>query len=249
MYRYYSLRPERKDWTKQVIAEGRVYFSNPVNFNDPFEARAQFTFDRGTTADWRKLIDERNERAAVAPKVVLTDSSVDKLASDLRSRSEQLLEGFREELLEKIAMLSLSEIPDEILMWSHYADCHRGLCFGFSAHEQNSLFSEAERVAYSDAFPVVDFFTSTPEERARAAFLTKAKGWSYEREWRVIHVGEGSGYHSIGDSALVQVIMGSEISRQDEDTVRALLGNRTAGVQLQRAVRRQLEYSLDIIDA
>ncbi|HGY1053520.1 TPA: DUF2971 domain-containing protein, partial [Aeromonas salmonicida subsp. pectinolytica] len=42
--------------------------------------------------------------------------------------------------------VSLSRNNTNILMWSHYADSHKGFCIGFS--RQNNYFKVAESVRY-----------------------------------------------------------------------------------------------------
>jgi Protein of unknown function (DUF2971) len=87
----------------------------------------------------------------------------------------------------------LSRRWDSVLMWSHYADQHRGLCIEYDA----SPLAEAEiyRVNYDTAreipasvlyrlFITVD--ESVRPQVDRAALLTKSREWRYEREVRVL---------------------------------------------------------------
>src|SRR5262249_18594437 len=52
-------------------------------------------------------------------------------------------------------ILCLSAVHDNILMWSHYADCHRGAVLEFGpVKESNSPFLFARPVTYSATVPV-----------------------------------------------------------------------------------------------
>jgi hypothetical protein len=35
---------------------------------------------------------------------------------------------YQETVTSKVGVMCISEVPDDILMWSHYADCHKGVC-------------------------------------------------------------------------------------------------------------------------
>ena len=48
-------------------------------------------------------------------------------------------------------VLCLSECHDDILMWSHYGDSHRGICLEFKA-TNTALFGEAQRVKYAETY-------------------------------------------------------------------------------------------------
>jgi len=97
---------------------------------------------------------------------------------------------------------SLAEVIDEsfwvysvcatqkpILMWSHYADGHKGLSLHFAPHV--APFNQAYEVHYTDEYPAYPFPQHdriAPDESARVMVLTKAEGWRYEAEYRAIRV-------------------------------------------------------------
>ena len=48
-------------------------------------------------------------------------------------------------------ILSLCAKNDDILMWSHYASSHRGICLEFKAGDNDPFFAYALPVTYPDA--------------------------------------------------------------------------------------------------
>ncbi|MDB6021619.1 MAG: hypothetical protein JWQ04_1476 [Pedosphaera sp.] len=87
-----------------------------------------------------------------------------------------------------IGVLSLSEVKDNLLMWSHYALGHEGFVLEFD--ESNVFFGGRQtnsdeiwglhKVRYTEERPqtvIADF-------DMRAILMTKGKPWEYEREWR-----------------------------------------------------------------
>jgi hypothetical protein len=90
---------------------------------------------------------------------------------------------------DNVGILSLSEIPDNELMWAHYADSHTGLVLAFDEQHgffnrrrsENDEFYFVRRVVYSDR-PAVSMATLDGD----ALLVTKGTKWAYEREWRMI---------------------------------------------------------------
>lgn len=90
---------------------------------------------------------------------------------------------------ENVGLLSISEIPDNELMWAHYADRHTGLVLCFDEQHaffnrrrtENDEFYFVRKVRYSDNPPV-----SLATIDGDALLITKGTKWSYEREWRML---------------------------------------------------------------
>jgi hypothetical protein len=122
-----------------------------------------------------------------------------------------------------------------LLMWSHYADAHRGVVFGFRPDAgRDSFLRLLEPVTYSDVRPsfykfvdslVGDMPASTAETmRAFTQSLTAVKGtqWAYEEELRVVipsFVPEGQSAMFIPYYAteLAELYLGHRIAAGDRD--------------------------------
>jgi len=98
--------------------------------------------------------------------------------------------------LDRHYLCSFSEIDDSVLMWSHYADYHRGFCLEYPITDL--LSGDIRRrmlfpIVYSDQlFDCNSIFQEMLAGRVPgnfypiAACLQKARGWGYEREWRLV---------------------------------------------------------------
>jgi hypothetical protein len=89
----------------------------------------------------------------------------------IRAMIPELEDGVREDA-ERLGMFCLSANPNDVLMWSHYASNHRGLCLGFRT-TGDSILWDAQSVEYSREYPVVDYFRMTREQRVRAMLLRR----------------------------------------------------------------------------
>ena len=54
---------------------------------------------------------------------------------------------------QSFGVLCLSECPDDILLWSHYADSHRGLCLEFDVAGYSGVFPRLHAVKYANEYP------------------------------------------------------------------------------------------------
>jgi hypothetical protein len=86
----------------------------------------------------------------------------------------------------KSGVLSLSESWDSILMWTHYAESHKGFCIGLNRKklQESDFFGICGPVNYSDDFPKIDPLGDDLLKEAIATSHTKAKKWEYEKEVR-----------------------------------------------------------------
>ena len=83
-------------------------------------------------------------------------------------------------------VICFSESWRTILMWSHYAAKHTGMCLGFDV-----LISSAEKVEYvtallDDFVNIVDPELSWLKDGTIGKIIrSKYRGWKYEKEWRL----------------------------------------------------------------
>lgn len=93
-----------------------------------------------------------------------------------------------------IAIICFSETFEDILMWSHYADNHAGLCIGYDVECDffNSMYScsysqnvgKLKPVTYSGERP--QFITPCELVNDTSHWFRKAECWSYEKEHRIL---------------------------------------------------------------
>jgi hypothetical protein len=93
-----------------------------------------------------------------------------------------------------IRISSFTERPDSLLMWSHYAGGHTGLCveYDLSKNSGDEFSRSFYPVIYRDSFPEASEWIQYLDGTFRSflflvyAATIKSPEWSYEREWRSI---------------------------------------------------------------
>lgn len=143
---------------------------------------------------------------------------------------------FKAEMDKKYGLICMSAGWKNPLLWSHYAEKHKGLCLGFDVADNDSFM----RVTYRDERPTLQDFGCKDlhylnEQHMRQLLSMKFSAWSYETEYRAFcdleEIDPASGHYFIDFSEslkLAQVIVGHR-SGMTRSQLASALGGR-AGV-------------------
>jgi hypothetical protein len=102
-----------------------------------------------------------------------------------KSNKEQTLENTIKDRFPTIGICCFSRKFNSILMWSHYANNHKGFCVEFYSNKRENGVNPLD-VNYTDSFVKANFY----KEKQKALFhmvFTKSKQWKYEEELRSIN--------------------------------------------------------------
>lgn len=198
-----------EDRVEDILIKNKIRFTQPSVFNDPFELKLSM---KGFAQE-SELIKQHNEEfenivrdlydkdySYLKNKYSFEDflSKIDK-KSGLKdfisiSTSDVIHENFKKKFDEvmnnTLGILSLTTNPDNLLMWAHYANEHRGFVieldekhnFFKSKEENNYIYNGIQKVNYSEIRP--DKFLKDFE--FKDLLLVKSKEWAYENEYRII---------------------------------------------------------------
>ena len=144
---------------------------------------------------------------------------------------------------DQIGVLCLSEVQDNLLMWAHYADSHRGVCLQFKGEQ---FLGTAQPILYQRTRPTVNPIVHSHEEMLDRSLLTKSEDWSYEREWRAFHYKSGAGLYDIPAPSLAGVILGAQISAPNRESVLRWVQARQVPLKLYQATLSEAEFRLRI---
>jgi hypothetical protein len=186
----YKYRDWRNNNHRKLIFKQEIYFPKPSEFNDPFDGNIPVRWDLLTYEECFeknleiiniKYKDEDQQKVREYAKQVTDGKTLwhpDRLAKE---RPEQL-----DKWNSIIGLFSLSSIPDNILMWSHYSYNHTGFVVGF---DSNSLLNEydfdyIEPIIYQKQYPTISGLDDLTEQFHKK-FFCKSDLWSYEAEWRI----------------------------------------------------------------
>lgn len=252
LYKYTST-----DTARRILESGKLRYSSPLLFNDPFDAQWD-PFWTMRTPGMRLLRRQLVLKFLENPDQLPADCEVDfrqaMIADSNRFRTMNPIDATKArdehiQLLEnqicnhpdlertyvtrvaKLRVCSFSAEKDVVLMWSHYADQHKGVVLVFDSSKlPTSQGGVLAPVEYEERLPevidsqatsiaVVSGLPVPPPDNARLrrVALVKAAGWKHEVEWRhVFGVPDGSkGLFSelaIQSNSLVGLVAGMRTS-------------------------------------
>jgi hypothetical protein len=166
----------------------------------------------------------------------------------------------RELWLDDVKLFCAAELPNDMLMWAHYADQHKGVVLQLNSLPQvDNLLCAAQPVTYQNAPPTLatldDFVEShfigkplRPEDVWDKLFYTKHSKWSYEREWRVVLMGEAKGKDfadmKIRRQEIGGIVFGSKISPSDRAELTEIARELYGHAKLWQATLNYSNYSI-----
>ena len=249
------LHPDRTD----VLLGQSIRFSSPAILNDPFELKphlAALASPEHMEAHIARVLPElMREGLAKLPSEVRAQVPVEALQGiflrqlpeakrNIQVMAELLMPRLQEVMARKfeesIGILCLSESAENLLMWAHYADSHRGFLIEFDEHSPffdsrvnpDDELRHLRKVSYSPKRPSL----TLAEVEDFAPFMTKGIDWGYETEWRMIVpldtastvIGEGP--HAVHlfefpAQTITSVVLGSRMAAQKKEDVRQILAS------------------------
>ena len=232
-------------YTLDILRKCRLWAAKPERFNDPFDCDLKIAV--GITEDnMLEAIHQNWSEIAIAQYKASNLNADGKFIPEERKR----LDGLTQELIEEkrnMGVICLSEVCDSILMWSHYAENHKGVCFEFIRAEDNDL-SDLELcspVKYDRHYPIIDLgqmLLKKDGETFESMMKTKSVDWAYEKEWRLI-TEEGDQECPLPGS-ISRVILGIKIEDPFKSNIETLCQERSIPcVQARKADR---EFRIEV---
>ena len=217
-----------------------VWLSSPVSFNDPFDCAITLSRDK-LKESVDHAITEIARRNGIPREQI---KNHDKIINEDQVAYEWLRNSLRTSM-QKIGVLCLSAIPYEILMWSHYAENHKGFCveYDFSVGTQVRLL--AQPVRYSETIPMLSLANLPSDAKdnfLEVCIFTKAKQWEYEQEWRVLMHEGGRSFQA--PSKVTSVIFGARMPHDEKVMIHHGLRHKE-GISFKQAQLPEDRFAVD----
>jgi hypothetical protein len=210
--------------TRELIVGARLWLSSPADFNDPFDMRGCVTIDGGVKQRERRLRQLVNANMADL-NWKQRESKVREMMTKTSDELAKIVTASHKSTIERVGVCSFSTDPRNILMWSHYADYHTGICVQFDVARDATTFLEALRVDYSEDYPTINWIEDSAEQ-LKQVLLRKHLDWSYEKERRIAKVDAAKTNISFKSVAISGVILGCRSTAETEMLVRGLIEER-----------------------
>lgn len=221
LYKYKGFSVDSLD----LLISDQLFFADPTSFNDPLDCKPSVKDNIGDVNILEEILrklcadNQRKELEVAANKIkyrgVRTLEKIDSLgeleAQKLIGRIAEYVEMFGDSHIGSLVyhiknyllqnytngILSLATNHNCPLMWSHYADQHKGFCIGYDVSVNQ--FQDIRPLNYGGnrsitTQQIYDMLFNNNESVKVAAkkeiddvvLLSKAESWQYEKEYRVI---------------------------------------------------------------
>lgn len=251
-----------------MVEKGEVFFSNPIEFNDPFDC-----FFIPDSKAFQMTEEQLKEYAKTKTEHYFTQASPSK-KREMEERFIARLKRFKEnpseatpdvmEIQYRNGVCPLSGIPDSIPMWAYYADNHQGLCIGlkteYIAKHQEDLtkvekgLMQLFKVEYNDEVPVNNIDVDSPNltkeemEEIQKTFYRKSTSWSHEDEYRLVYWKYANQAYWFSVDAIEEVIVGLWAELHNINRLRKSLKRVDSKAKLKKAERVHGKYHIKLID-
>jgi hypothetical protein len=241
LYKYRSLRTKKdRQYTSHILTHNKIYFAKYTEFNDPFDCNFHISAEGNNIAHTTKL-RELNPDLSEAELDIRARGDLQ--ANNIRKREKIIHKDIRQ-INKGVGIFSISAKRDNLLMWSHYSDCHRGICLEFKVIDGKLFGCDLSKVSYQEQYPDLSIYDDLDLEWTKRYLTTKACDWSYEEEWRILY--RETGCKVFPAKELTSVILGARIPKRDQKLVLEWLSNSICEVQLYQAHECDDRFGLNI---
>jgi hypothetical protein len=249
------------DTATKILRNRTLRFQSPLRYNDPFDSqwdplwplstpkamdyqralaeralRDPASWPDDANLEWRRQWDCKRANIESLPEEQ-REEAIGRFVDNLKKMKE--LKERIEDIIYRMRFLCLCECDRSILMWSHYADQHKGIVLGFDVSElEDQLRVPFMRVKYCDELPcLIDSeackraevfgLPCPPIENTYKWVLAKHTDWYYEKEWRLVCKADANtnGQHediAFPAKALVEIASGCRAERLDSSSSKLL---------------------------
>jgi len=275
LYKYLS--SERVD----VLLNCKIRYTQLGDFNDPYELNPNIDRLAGkeelvklTKENLPKLVNEEYDKNPIVHTLISKANFLELIKSredilvQFITNFQPIISNLMPTILQNafnlnIGALSLSEDPKNDLMWSHYAEDHRGYLLGFdSTHPYfNEKITPSDelrhlrKIIYTKERPKINLMKTNGVE----LFLTKGMNWQYELEWRImrpfrdaIEVIERMPYpiylFNFPPSAISEIILGFRMSEEKKKIIRGKLidDSNYSHIKLYQAQLNEFDFTINL---
>lgn len=251
LYRYLGINSKGLD---RIFTHNELYFASPKDFNDPFDCDPPIKFADCTDEEYMRLHRSGAEKDTEPEKA--EKNALDELKNNrikfLRKREEDF-KNVLKEMSDPLGVLCLSATPYDILMWSHYADKHRGVVLIFDRKGLEKRFEHCYKVDYEDNVIDVRVLIDNLNRWYIPLLTKKSDRWHYEKEWRIITEPDNRRdkhanlrIFEFSRETLIGVIYGSNMSKHDKNRIKKCRDFNQLEARIYEAKRDNHSYTVSI---
>lgn len=173
------------------LKNDEIWLSSPLHFNDPFDCALNI----GDMSIEKQIIAFLDEQYKIPDfyenmcNTIDNNQELTEMYNDSYKRIKEDFENLKNELF--VSCFSSHRNLCKSLMWSHYANCHKGFCIAYDglalmkSHDDNVLMPVFYKAKIE---PLWYYFLDEKKQKEfqLVTVYTKSNEWKYEDEWRLL---------------------------------------------------------------
>ena len=277
LYRY----REVNDRTIDSLKNDKVWLSSALEFNDPYDSGLTFNQEEihfqkikgDLLKEFCKKFNLDIEDVVSVTAGLSLDDTVTVLCRTIEANDQEaknirrVIQKVQEETKDiyvkyvsdmneiyqqRIFAACFSERPDSILMWSHYAKYHTGICIEYDFKElehAHEIIQNLYPVKYTNELIDLEKYKGSRKHvnTLTLAATSKSNDWEYEKEWRLIYCKNNDSkpfYQKLMKPK--HVILGTKIKEDDKKKIIDVCKDR--GISVKKAVLDRTKYQIHIVE-
>ncbi len=203
-----------------ILKNETLKFTKPSDFNDPFEFHEALVDRKLKLEHWIQIYKKRENKLSKERKKELIET--------FKNNNQKLQDDIDKQFYNQKATTKIScfsEINDSFLMWSHYADKHKGACIGFSTERLKTFFKTDSQFCKVKYYREIHS-KNISNHRVDAIvhwICSKGKTWNYEKEIRIILGSNPTEFQKIDTTLIKQVIFGCNVANEEKERIEKLI--------------------------
>lgn len=249
-----------RDWKnvnhKKILTEFELFFASPKSFNDPFDTKIFFDYENMSDADYAKFKEVLKSKISAYGKEVNYSEHILEKYLDNKDLIKQTSQKVEIDAMDNIVgIISFSTDIKNILLWSHYAQCHSGFAVGFDQEkiENSQLLGSGGMVHYPEDrnHPLIN-----PIDKKNAFWnrtYVKSIDWKYESEYRLLKIfkeklspDDPKRKVQFDPELIKEVCLGLEINEADKESIIEICNSYKIPVFQMSKVNRKFEIEKKI---
>lgn len=229
---------------RKMFQDIALWVPDSFDFNDPFDCNIPIAYELLLTDE---VLGEAFVRKLVGHK---GEEEVQKRLKEAKHRDPNFIAKYKEDVHNsnrKVhGVFSVTPINNNILMWSHYANSHKGFCVGFDSVKLFEHLGGGGPVSYLKEFPII----SPVEDRDKqygCQVMTKSIHWGYEVEYRLTTFQKTNQNIDIPKEAITEVVFGAKMLPEHKKEIKILLTEKLPHVKCFSVVPEKSKFELTIV--
>ena len=249
----YKYRVWDDPYQKRILTDNEIYLASADQFNDPFDSTLPYRFkEEDLTPEniYTKLHELGRQQWPDISEEELQQKCYERQMSGVFDNGKYWkddYEEYKKEMYTKFGIISLTSKNNNLLMWSHYSNSHKGFCVGFDKFILfEVVYGMMGPVIYSDQFPAVGLFDNNSHGLTRI-LLTKSTDWEYEDEYRITKIDAAKKIFKLPNEAIKEIILGYKMQDNYKDEIIKLAKDRFPHADIYQSQMNLEQFKLDMI--